>query len=137
MATSYEEHLNGYRNFEDMELYERQGHLQIPTYYWDKLTPPKVAESTRGQQWAEAAEWLSRRLHQVAAAVREMVSETAAKAVAEEKSISVRESSSNASGYVGALKLPSGRFEVRSVGTFDSAYEAAVAYVIDKDKATT
>ena len=46
----------------------------------------------------------------------------------EEKNISVRESSSKASGYVGVRKLPSGRFEVRPLGTFDSAYEAAVAY---------
>ena len=71
---------------------------------------------------------------EVAAAVQEMVSEVAAKAVAEEKNISVRKSSSSASGYVGVLKPPGGRFYVVSVGTFDSAYEAAVAYGMHADE---
>ena len=71
---------------------------------------------------------------EVLVAVREMVSEVAAKAVAEEENISVRKSSSSASGYAGVRKLPSGRFEVRPLGTFDSAYEAAVAYGMHADE---
>ena len=63
---------------------------------------------------------------EVAAAVREMVSETAAKAVAEEENISVRKSSSSASGYFGVRKNQAVGSRYGPLGTFDSA-EAAVA----------
>ena len=78
---------------------------------------------------------------EVSVAVREMVSEVAAKAVAEEENISVRKSSSSASGYVGVRKIPSGRFMAEAggkqthnhLGTYDSAYEA-VARGMDADE---
>ena len=76
---------------------------------------------------------------EVSVAVREMVSEVAAKAVAEEENISVRKSSSSARGYVGVQKKAGGRFQAFdrrqiSLGTYDSAYEAAVARGMDADE---
>ena len=74
-----------------------------------------------------------------------MVSETAAKAVAEEENISVRKSSSSATGYFKCKKRPgAGRFQAFkwprgsrrqiSLGNYDSAYEAAVARGMDADE---
>ncbi|CAK0909131.1 unnamed protein product, partial [Prorocentrum cordatum] len=70
LANTYEEHLNKYFNYVGLDWYERKGHLQLPTYAWEQLKPPTVREAAREQQWAEAAEWLGRRLEHVSTAVR-------------------------------------------------------------------
>ncbi|CAK0810705.1 unnamed protein product [Prorocentrum cordatum] len=70
LANTYEEHLNKYFNYDGLEWHERKGHMQAPTYAWEQMKPPKVREAAREQQWADAAEWLGRRLELICTAVR-------------------------------------------------------------------
>ncbi|CAK0857407.1 unnamed protein product [Prorocentrum cordatum] len=70
LANTYEEHLNEHFNYVGLEWHDRKGHLQAPTCAWGQLKLSKVCEAGREQQWAEAAEWLGRRLELISTAVR-------------------------------------------------------------------
>ncbi|CAK0813185.1 unnamed protein product, partial [Prorocentrum cordatum] len=65
LGVAYEEHLNRFHNFEGEELTRRQGHYEQAIYKWTYTEAPRLKEASREQAWAEAAEWLSRRLRQL------------------------------------------------------------------------
>ncbi|CAK0894743.1 unnamed protein product [Prorocentrum cordatum] len=66
LGVAYEEHLNRFHSFEGEELTRRQGHYEQAIYKWTCVEAPRLKEASREQAWAEAAEWLSRRLRQLA-----------------------------------------------------------------------
>ncbi|CAK0853963.1 unnamed protein product [Prorocentrum cordatum] len=65
LGEAYEKHLKRYHSFDGDDLGKRQGHFEKVNYKQRPRRPMPCTAAQEQQQWAEAAEWLARRLRQL------------------------------------------------------------------------
>ncbi|CAK0863906.1 unnamed protein product, partial [Prorocentrum cordatum] len=65
LGEAYGKHLDRYRSFEGDDWSKRQGHFEKANYKQKPRRPKPCTAALEQQQWAEAAEWLARRLRQL------------------------------------------------------------------------